>query len=300
MRFLRILCVVLAISWLSGCSAIRVVYNQADTVLYWTGVEYFDLDHDQKDVLRGHIDRFHTWHRTRELAEYVALLEVAKRRFDTGIARTDVAWAVDSVKGRYRAIVDQTFPDIAPLLATLTDEQVRALGRRFEKVNRDYDKDYRPRGTPEEQIRRRAKLLHERIEHWSGPLTSAQEARLAELAATLPLIAQPRLQDRLRRQREILEILALRKDRKAFEPRLRDFLVNWDRTRPPEYEAQVTRYSEASANVYVAVYAMLTPEQKTRVSNRLQRYIDDFRALAAQGVPAAAATSAPAGPPAAR
>lgn len=269
-----------ALLLLPGCSAIKIVYNQADSVAAWRADDYFDLNSTQKEALRVQLVRFHAWHRASQLADYAALLESVQRRIHAGVSTDDVSWAVDAVKARYRTLVLHAYPDAARLLATLSDQQVEAARRRFDKDNRKYAKEYGIGAPLDEQRRLRAQRTLERIEHWTGPLTTAQETRLREMSRALPLIADLRQQDRMRRQREFLALLAERKHVETFAPKLRDWLLGWEHGRSPEYEARLARFVEASAQIYVEAFGLLTVEQRNHVASRLTRYMTAFRELA--------------------
>jgi len=265
-----------AFAMLPGCSAIKVVYNQADHIVAWKADDYFDLNAEQKEALRVHIDRFHAWHRLTQLPEYATLLESAQKRLHAGVTGSDTTWAVDSIKARYRVLLLHAYADVAQVLSTLSDQQLAAARRQFDKDNRKYAKEFGVGLAADEQKRLRAKRYLERIEHWTGPLTATQEAKLTEINRALPLVTELRQQDRIRRQREFLALLEGRADLQRFAPRLKDWLLDWDRTRAPEYEAALARFVEASSKAYVATYDLLTPEQRKHASERLRRYVEAF------------------------
>lgn len=278
--FARGAIVALIIAATAGCSGIKVAYNQADFIAGWMADDYFELTGEQKDIFREHFQRFHAWHRSTQLTEYAAILAQVQQRLNAGFKEADAAWTIASVKTHYRTIVVRGYADAARLLATLSDQQLDAARREFDRRNRKYAREWGVGAGPEEQQRLRAKYNLERVEHWTGSLSAAQEARVVAMSRALPLITDLRHQDRMRRQREFLALLEGRKNVEAFAPKLRDWLADWDRTRTPEYEAALTRFVEASAKTYMEVYALLTPEQRAHVSNRLQRYITAFRELA--------------------
>lgn len=280
---------VLAIS-LGGCSTIKLVYNQADHIIVWMADDYFDLASEQKEQLHRHVERFHAWHRATQLSDYISVLQAAQRRLDAGVKDEDVTWAIDSLKTRYRTMAARAHTDIAQVLSTLTDEQINATRRRFEKDNHKFAKDYGLGQPPDEQRRLRAKRNIERVEHWTGPLGSAQQTKLREISWALPLVTDMRNHDRMRRQREFLELLKGRHDAAAFAVKLRDWLLDWDKTRQSEYEIALTRFLEASAKLYVEMFAQLTPEQRRHVSDRLRRYTVAFQELARDAAPSTAAT----------
>lgn len=265
---------------LGGCSTIKVVYNQADHIFMWKADDYFDLTAEQKELWRRHVNRLHTWHRATQLADYANLLEAANARLSAGVQEQDVQWAIDALMSRYRTLIERTHDDLAQVLATLNDDQLAAARRQFEKDNRKFARDFGIGQPADEQRRLRAKRNVDRVEHWTGPLSAAQDARLREASRTLPLISELRLNDRMRRQREFLALLQDRKEGPRFAAKLREWLLDWDRTRTPEYASQFDGFVKASARVYVDMFAQLTPEQRRHVSDRLRRYILVFKELA--------------------
>jgi len=89
-----------------------------------------------------------------------------------------------------------------------------------------------------------------------------------------------RHEDRLRRQREFLQLMAQRGDAAGFPARLRHWLVNWEEGRAPEYARLWPPWMEKQADLYVAVDRMLTPHQREHVTHRLQNFASDFTRLA--------------------
>jgi hypothetical protein len=270
----------LIIAVLAGCSGIKIAYNQADLIAAWMADDYFELTAEQKDAFREHFQRFHAWHRSTQLNQYAALLASTRERLDAGVKEADVVWAIDAIKAQYRTMVARGYADAARLLSTLSDQQLNAARREIDKRNRKNAREWGVGASADEQRHLRAKRNLERIEHWTGPLSAAQEARIVAIGRELPLIADLRQQDRIRRQQEFLALLEKRKNPQVFAPALRDWLADWDRTRAAEYEAALTRFVAASAKMYVEAFALLTPEQRAHVSDRLNRYITTFRELA--------------------
>ena len=274
----------LVVFCLAGCSGIKLAYNQADTVTAWLADDYFELTGEQRDVFRDHFQRLHGWHRSTQLHEYAALLGSVQRRLKAGVKEADVAWLIDSVKASYRTIVLRGHADAARVLSMLSEQQLNAARREFEKRNRKYAREWGISASPEEQQRLRAKQTLRRVEHWTGPLTAAQEARIGAMSRELPLVTEHRYRDRIRRQQEFLSLLESRKDSDAFAHRLRDWLADWDRSRASDYEEALERFVAASAKMYPQIYALLTPEQRAHINERLQRYITAFRELAQEPI----------------
>lgn len=276
----RLLAAFLLIGLLAGCSAVRIAYNQADHMVAWRADDYFDFSAEQKSELAAGLSSFHTWHRATQLVDYAALLDAAQRRLDNGVEPADVAWAMDAMRVRYRALVERGYRDAARLLATLSDAQLDTARRRFERDNRKFAREFGAGASAEEQYRLRARRQLDRIEHWTGSLSTSQRTQFDALSRALPLVTDLRLDDRLRRQREFLALLETHRKATDFPARLRAWLLDWDRTRTPEHQRALERFLEANARMYVELYALLTPDQRRRVSDRLQRYATAFRDLA--------------------
>lgn len=279
---LRLLFLLLALLGLGGCSTVKIAYNQADRVAAWAADDYFDLSSEQRQLFKTHFDRFHAWHRTTQLPDYATLLESAQQRVRAGVTPTDIDWLAQAVRAHFHTMVGHAYQDMAHLLSQLRDEQLLAARKEFDERNRKYAKDIGVGASPDEQRRLRARRHVERIEQWTGPLDSAQAAKLRELSRALPLLTEQRYQERLRRQNEFLALLQQRKNTEVFAPRLRDWLLAWERTRSAAYQAEHAQFMAANTRMYVTMLNVLTPEQRQHVGTALQRYQDNFRELAAQ------------------
>jgi len=281
-RLPALLVAMLVVLALNGCSTIRLAYNQADHVAAWMADDYFDLSSEQKQVFRNHFQRFQSWHRATQLPDYADLLEAAQQRIAAGATPADAQWLTEAIHARTHAMVRHAYKDAASVLAQLSDAQIQAAQREFDQRNRKYARENGVGAAPDEQRRLRARRHTERIEHWTGPLDASQEARVRELSRALPLITEQRYQERLKRQSEFLALLEQRRNPDAFAPRLRDWLLDWERSRSPAYRQEYTQFMQASSRMYIAVLHMLTTEQRQHVVAVVQRYQQTFRDLAAQ------------------
>ncbi len=271
--------VVLVPLLLSGCSAIKLAYDNADGVIAWMVDDYLDLDREQEEGLRPLLARLHAWHRTTQLPEYARLLDTAQRRLAQGLTAADVSWAAEAIAERYRILAERACEDAVRVLSTLSDEQVAYLRRKLDEANAEWGRKHGIGAPPEEQRRRRAKRLLERIEHWSGTLTPGQTERLTALIDAMPLITEQSLQFRLRRQSQFLALLDHRHDVDALDSGLHAWLLDTDRSRAPEYGSAYVRFQEARTRLYVEGFALLSAAQRDHVADRLRRYSQAVREL---------------------
>jgi hypothetical protein len=280
---LRLLGALLLALAVTGCSALRIGYNQADLILAHYVNDYFDLDRAQRVEFEERTDRFLAWHRRVELPDYVAFLTQAKARVERGVTREDVHWLIDGAKSRFRTLAAQAAPDAAPLLATLTDAQVAHLQEQWDKDNAKFAREWKL-GAPEAERRRIVvRKTLDQVRDWTGALTVDQEKQITELLRGVPLVTQLRHEDRIRRQKEFASLLADRRQ-PDFAAKLRAWLTEWEAGRNPEYERMQVQVTEQRIRIILAVQASLTPEQKRKALHRLQDYIDDLRSLSAQRV----------------
>jgi uncharacterized protein DUF6279 len=266
---------------LAGCNLLYLGYSQLDTYAAWMADEYFDLDLRQKQEFRTRFDRLHAWHRYEQLPDYVAFLAETKTRLDRGLMPPDFLWVVGGVQERYRTIVRRSADDAAAVLATITPEQLQTLQRRFDKDNKRFVREFRLDGSIDERRQAAARRTVSRVHDWAGSLTPEQEKSIAAMARELPLIHALRHEDRVRRQREFLQLMRTRDDDPSkFAARLRHFLLNWEEGRDPRYERMFKESVEKHAELYGAIARMLTPPQRAAVAKRLQGYVDDLTRLA--------------------
>jgi uncharacterized protein DUF6279 len=281
-RIARTLCFAAACAFsLAGCNVLYLGYSQLDTYATWYADEYFDLDLRQKQEFRTRFDRLHAWHRYEQLPDYAAFLAETKSRVERGLTRSDFLWVVGGVQERYRAIVRRSADDAAAVLMTITPEQLNLLQRRFDKDNKRFAREHRLDAGIEERRRAAAGRTLSRVRDWAGSLTPEQEKSITAMARDLPLMHALRQEDRMRRQREFMQLMRNRGDDPArFAARLRHFLLNWEEGRDPRYDRLFKESMEKHAELYAAVARMLTPAQRAAVTRKLQGYIDDFTRLA--------------------
>lgn len=279
----RLLVIVCCVGLLAGCSMVRLGYGQLDAIAAWRANEYFDLDGQQKDEFLQRFSRLHEWHRYEQLPDYAAFLGETRARLNRPLTREDVVWFIDGVKARYATIVARGADDAAAMLLTVTPAQVDVLRRRWDKDNRRFVREYRLAGSVEDIKRARVRRTLEQTRDWAGSLSYEQEQRITAMVNALPLTEPLRYEDRVRRQREFLQLMAQRgDDRRQLARTLQQWLTDWDKGRVPEYERLSNESFEQRVRMVVEIERMLTPHQRALALSRLQDYIDDFTHLAAR------------------
>jgi hypothetical protein len=266
---------------LAACSFTQFAYNQADTFATWTADDYFDLTGTQKTDFQERFGRFYTWHRAEQLPEYAQFMRTARTKVADGLAEDEVLWFVDGIRNRYRAMVRYAAPDAAALLVTLTPAQIENLKRHWDKDNRKYVKQHKLDGTLEERQEVEAKRIVKQFKEWLTPLNSEQEQRVVAMARDIPDLGRARYEERVRRQKEFLQVLEHRNgDPQRFQARLTEWLVSWERGRTAEYRKALDTVWQKRAALFANVERSLTAEQRATSLQRMASYADDFVQLA--------------------
>ncbi|MCX7141571.1 MAG: DUF6279 family lipoprotein [Proteobacteria bacterium] len=280
-RFLKIFLLLLVVAGITGCSGLRLAYNNADTVVRWMADDYFTIEGAQEEDFRARLTRFHAWHRNEELPRYSTLLTNAGQKLSDGLTAPELMWAWDSVWGRYRRMAAQAAPELALVLTTLTPEQFARLDKRFAESRQEYTKKYLKGGEAEQREKRDKRNL-ELMHEWFGDLSDEQEAQIRRASAKLPLLYALRLQNRQRRQAEFVALLKANPTPAELEPKLRHWLTEWEEGTSPEYRRLSDLHRELYMQMLLELDRSLTPAQRAHAVTRLNDYAEIFAALALQ------------------
>lgn len=281
-RVFALCLVTLACLALGACTAFRLVYGQMDHVIFLTLDRYLDINPGYELRLKERIARYVEWHRRTQLPAYAQILRDAGERLQGPVSKAEVVAFNERVYERLRVMALRAVPDFADLALSLTPENLRQLEKKFAEKNDEFYKEH-VKGSEETLRRRRFEKSLESYEDWFGRLDGAQRERLREKMDAQPLHGTLRYEERLRRQRDLLALLArVQKERpeaKTVEAWMRDYAYRFEHPPSPERRAQVGAMRDAAAENILFVIAMATPEQRAAARRRIQGYLDDIRQL---------------------
>ena len=280
----RLLLLLFFLGLLQGCSAVRLGYGHADSLARWWIDQYVDLSPDQDALVQERLARYFAWHRKTQLADYVSVLRQGKGFVAAQPTLADAMALEESIVLRVRAAADQAIPDIADLLSSLGAPQIDRIAARYAEKNVEYAKEAGLNEGEGGQRKARLKRMLERAEYWLGDLGSDQRASLQRLIQVQDTGSQFRYEERLRRQREFLELA--RRVQRERPPReqvaqwLRDYAARFDLPAEPARRAEALALRRAGAELSIAVVAMATPAQRAHARQKLDDLISDFTQLA--------------------
>jgi hypothetical protein len=263
---------------LAGCSGVQTAYRHADLYLEWRANEFFDLDRAQGQALKPAIDTLLKWHRADELPAYTRMLETAQAKLMNRVTLDDVRSFNDEARARTRISVVRAALTSAPILATVTPQQIGKLKSRLAKENEDFVDKY-ARGPMEKQQNRRATRFIDNTEYWVGSLTDVQKAKIKQIIAESPTPYALQLADRQRIQQEFVSLLNQNNSADALKPKLAAWIANWDAGRSAELDVASKIANDQFLRMSMSVIDTMTPAQHEHVQKMLQSYVDTMKEL---------------------
>jgi hypothetical protein len=269
---------------LPGCGA-RFFYTQLDWIAPWYVSEFVTLDREQRVLLDQRLAEWLDWHCRSQLPDYAAWLREVGRLVEQGEA--DVAAVerlFERVEGFRDALLAGVAPDLAELLAMLSEEQIDELARQIEARNREARVDFVD-APPQILHERRVRRFERRLTRWLGPLTDAQRERIEHWSLEIVPIADDWLASRVDWQRRLDHALreqALREHagHEAFRERIYDLVLRPEQTWSEDYRARLAR-NRALVIVLIADIAALAPQfQRERLQRETDSLAAQFESLA--------------------
>jgi hypothetical protein len=284
-RLLRWLLIVLMLA-LASCSSLRLAYNHGDTLLYWWIDGYVDLDSEQKPWVKKDIDDLFHWHRKTQLRDYTQILLTGQRQLQGNPNAADLANDYDEVRSRTQLLLFKALPELADLARSLKPEQIARMEKKFAANNAEFRKK-NMKGDKEAQQKYRYKKSMEQFELWFGNFTSEQEAVIRKASDARPLDNEFWLNERTRRQRNIVNLVRKVQTEKLSKDATMALLHGLikDGFEPPEQADRrqfVETYTDATIQLVLTVIRIATPVQKAHAQKRMQGWIEDFNSLAAE------------------
>ena len=259
---------------------VATMYANAPPMLTWMVDDYVDMSGSQKDWVKERFARTLAWHRTTELPEYRRLLESVAEKAEEPFNAADVGNVYRELRRYYNRTAEQLLPHVADFLLQLDAEQVAQLEKKFSEDNRKVARE-RPKGTPEEILRKRAERLFAHFEEFTGRLSAGQRRLVMEHIARHADLTDLRMEDRRARQAATLALIRARPEREQYIAELRKLVIETDSTRRPEYREALDKRQAQTIAMIVALSETLSPEQRDHLQRRLRGYARDFRTLAA-------------------
>ncbi len=273
----------LAVS-VAGCAAVKIGYNNADTLALLQLDNYVDLTADQELTAKERINALMAWHRATQLRDYAVFIDKMRAKVAGPVTAADVMDFNQQLNARMMTVADKAALDIAHLALTLESEQIDRAAKKIAndatKARREFVRAEKDSGAE------RIKKYGERAESWFGKLTDEQKDIIRKSFASRPTDATWWIDERERRQREFIVLLRkIQADRPTEEVAarwLRTYFTQLNVAPESERRVRAESYRRGSAELVAQLINTATAEQRMMLDKKLNDYAQDFRSLAAQ------------------
>jgi hypothetical protein len=280
----------LGLLFLSGCSALRIGYNQAPTLAWWWLDSYMDFNAEQTPRAKDALGQWFDWHRTTQLPDYANLLAAAQQQVLQPATPAQVCRWADDLRARIAVAFAEGVPLAADVLPGLKPEQLAHLERKYRKSNQEFVEDFLQPQT-DERLKVSVKRGVDRVEMLYGRLDESQRQLIAAGVAASPFDAAQWFGERQRVQGETLQTLArlsaggaARADRESNLAGLQALALRVQGGSGGSYRVYQQRLTEYNCAFFAQVHNSTTPAQRQVARAKLKGWEEDLRALAAQAV----------------
>ncbi|WP_242195725.1 MULTISPECIES: DUF6279 family lipoprotein [unclassified Pseudomonas] len=279
LRRLKLLVVLLTLSLvLAGCNRVGLAYRNLDVIIPWTLNDYLDMNAGQKSWLNDTLKEHLAWHCTTQLPGYLDWLDRLQQMVDNNQV-TDAALQTRTVEAK-QAIAEvarEITPSAIQLLQGLDDQQVKEMSDALAKDLRKRQDEYL-KPPLAQQIKERAQRMSKRLDAWIGPLSDSQQNRVTAWSIALGEQNQEWIGNRARWQAQFIAAVQQRHSA-DFPQKMQQLLVDRESLWTPEYKAAYARTEAAARSLIVDLMAESTPQQRMKLTQKIDGVRSDFKAL---------------------
>ena len=284
----RALCLTILLVWgllLQGCSAVKLAYNQVPQLAYWQLNRYLDLSDAQTDRVRSELDLLHQWHRSTMLPQHARLLQQVQQHLPGTVTPEQACRIYDDARIQLDAVWAQAEQQLLWLAPQLSPAQIRTLEMQQTQSNADWKKQWLD-ASPEQMREQRYKRFLSRAETFYGTLDESAREALRSYVARSSFDPQRSYAERLRRQKDLVEVLQGIAQNGSDHQRtlglLRGYRTRYNASPDPAYQRYAQRLVEEGCEAFARMHNAMAPVQRLQAVQSLKGYERDFWVLAAQ------------------
>ena len=282
---------VLGLFALAGCSKLKFALGLAPWYAERAVLkELPPLNPAQKTVLDREIQKYWAWNKRHMMPAYGATL----RRLAAGLSSTaateanDLALGSALVTGLYDESLEPLLKPAAVLLHSFDNAQIGQLEEIFRQDQARQRETYL--ADPEKTFQRRVDKLRSSLDDWGAKLSPEQAQRLEALSRGFNIPYQAWLNDKARREAELIKALRERRSEAHLQSLLHEW---WLRARTGGQDREGWQWDEDALQKHVqGIVDLLTQAQKAQVSLKLVEMAAELESLAYEPQPAVRPTAA--------
>ena len=278
----RILQTILVAVLFTGCSAVRLGYDQADHLGYWWVDHYLDLSSDKSRQFKADLKALHAWHRQTQLPEYARLASGLSTRMGGEPSSVEVCDNIQVFREKFDVLLRQSVPVWARLAQQLGPEEIQYLRKKFIQEDKEWKAKWLDADSEKihdlryEEWLRRAELFYGRLNHDQKKFIQQAIAH----SSWDPRISWERRQQRQQKITAALEkIRLLRLSQSDAEAELTQVIEEVINPEDPKQAGMQRKVIDEACVNLAGLNQRTTASQRHHASEKFSDYADDFRYL---------------------
>jgi hypothetical protein len=264
---------------LGACSGTTFVYNRLDFLVPWYVDDYVDLNQQQKQQLDGLLEPFLASHRSRELPDYMKILETIEGNLDRPQTPEMFAAVFNDFESAWLRLEGESLDWLFDLGAQLSDAQIAELMEELWERQDEYEEEYLER-TDEEFLEDSYENARDNAKEYLGPLSDAQRELLLEFSRSLLRSDRVWLQARAQ---WLTELGVLLERKPGWQERVRAAVAAQRKDISPEYQRIYDHNLQAIYGVIAQLLTGRSDQQDRHLRDRLSSLREDLQSLIAEG-----------------
>ena len=271
---------------LTGCSAVRLGYNNLPDIASWWLDSYIDFTDTQGPQAKVALQKLQTWHRKEELPAIAELLVQAQTLAPQNITPEQACKIWEAAQVRIESFVQESSRLAAPVVSQLSAKQLKHLEKEWATRNEDWKKQW-VQGTPDSRIKKRVDLAAERFNSFYGDLNLEQRQVLKQQFLQSTWSPEASYQRRLKRQQEQLialqamssEITKPAMSLAQVEKSLQYLILQSVRPKDAGDLSKQLQLEQQACQNLAQLHNTMTPAQRLKAQRKLKDYETDVREL---------------------
>ena len=271
---------------LTGCSAVRLGYNNLPDIASWWLDSYIDFSDTQGPQAKAALQKLQTWHRKEELPAIAELLVQAQTLAPQNITPEQACKIWEGAQVRVESFIQESSRLAAPVVSQLSAKQLKHLEKEWATRNEDWKKQW-VQGTPDSRIKKRVDLAAERFNSFYGDLNLEQRQVLKQQFLQSTWSPEASYQRRLKRQQEQLialqamssEITKPAMPLAQVEKSLQYLILQSVRPKDAGDLSKQLQLEQQACQNLAQLHNTMTPAQRLKAQRKLKDYETDVREL---------------------
>ena len=271
---------------LTGCSAVRLGYNNLPDIASWWLDSYIDFSDTQGPQAKAALQKLQTWHRKEELPAIAELLVQAQTLAPQNITPEQACKIWEGAQVRIESFIQESSRLAAPVVSQLSAKQLKHLEKEWATRNEDWKKQW-VQGTPDSRIKKRVDLAAERFNSFYGDLNLEQRQVLKQQFLQSTWSPEASYQRRLKRQQEQLmalqamssEITKPSMPLPQVEKALQSLILQSVRPKDAGDLSKQLQLEQQACQNLAQLHNTMTPAQRLKAQRKLKDYETDVREL---------------------